>query len=167
MFIDISEILTTKGASLAFNVSEEISEAGFSPDVEKFLSPVKVEGTVTNVNGDFCVYAKGCAEVQMSCSRCLKPVNRNVKFNVDEIFSSTGKDEETEAFTGNIIELSSVVKKCILFSLPMKVVCREDCKGLCPVCGKDLNEGSCNCSTEYINPKFEGLRSLFKIDEEV
>lgn len=49
----------------------------------------------------------------------------------------------------------------------MKVVCREDCKGLCPVCGKDLNKGDCDCDTTYRDPRFESLRALFNDDEEV
>lgn len=167
MFVDISEILMIKDGSMPFDVSESFDDVGFMPDVNKFLSPVRVKGTVTNIKGDFHVLGNGTVCMQMSCSRCLKPVDVNVEFCVDEIFSNTGKEEDAETFTGNTIELSSVVKKCILFSLPMKVVCDEDCKGLCPVCGKDLNEGDCGCNTTYINPKFESLRSLFKIDEEV
>lgn len=167
MFIDISEIMMIKGGNMSFSVSESIDEKDFMPDVNKFLSPVKVKGTVTNIKGDFHVEGEGTTVVQMSCSRCLKPVDVNIEFDVDEIFSNTGKEEEAETFTGSTIELSSVVKKCILFSLPMKVVCDEDCKGLCPVCGMDLNEGDCGCDTAYINPKFESLRSLFKVDEEV
>ena len=49
----------------------------------------------------------------------------------------------------------------------MKVLCREDCKGLCPVCGKDLNDGDCGCDRTERDPRFESLRALFNDDEEV
>ncbi|MCI1959602.1 MAG: DUF177 domain-containing protein [Clostridia bacterium] len=167
MFVDISEIMMIKDGNVSFDFSENFDAKDFMPDVNKFLSPVSVEGTVTNIKGDFHLKGNGKTVVEMSCSRCLKPVNVNIEFELDEIFSNKSKEEEVETFTGNTIELSSVVKKCILLNLPMKVLCDEDCKGLCPVCGKDLNEGDCECDTTYINPKFESLRSLFKVDEEV
>lgn len=167
MFVDISEILMKKGQSATFDISKDLSSDEYKPNINKFLSPVKVEGTVTNVDGKFNLKAKGSVNVLLSCSRCLKDVEYELLFDIDEIYTNTGNEEEAETFNGSIIELSSVVRRSILFSLPMKVVCREDCKGLCPVCGKDLNEGECNCDTSYINPKFESLRSLFKCDEEV
>ena len=63
--------------------------------------------------------------------------------------------------------MKDVVRRGILTGLPMKILCRDDCKGLCPICGRDLNEGGCECRTDYIDPRFESLRSLFKLDEEV
>ena len=76
-------------------------------------------------------------------------------------------DEEIETFSGDSIDLTSSVIRNILAVLPMKVVCRDDCKGLCPVCGQNLNIKDCGCDTTYIDPRFESLRSLLKFDEEV
>lgn len=166
MNVDISKILKVNGASLNFEIEKNITDVESFPDVCEFLSPVKVEGTVTNFEGDFLVEANGSTAVFMNCSRCLKPVKLEVKFGIKENFSNTGK-EETETFLGDTIDLTSVVGRSILISLPMKVVCDEDCKGLCPICGKDLNEGDCGCDTTNIDPRFESLRSLFKLDEEV
>lgn len=167
MFVDISEILMKKGESISFEVSESLSSDSFKPNINAFLSPVKVEGTITNIDGKFDVSAEGSVDVLLSCSRCLKDIETELDFDIEEIYTNTGNEDEAETFNGSIIELSSVVSRSILFSLPMKVICSEDCKGLCPVCGKDLNEGDCGCDTTYINPKFESLRSLFKCDEEV
>ena len=166
--IDISEILTRKGSSISFNVSDNVDVDNYKPEINKFLSPVKVEGTITNNEGNFKLTAKLDAKVSLSCYRCLKPVEYDISLDIDEVYTNNaGNDEEAETFVGNTIELSSIVRKSIIFSLPMKVVCSEGCKGLCPVCGKDLNDGPCSCDTSYINPKFESLRSLFKVDEEV
>ncbi|MEI3507380.1 MAG: DUF177 domain-containing protein [Anaerotignum faecicola] len=85
-----------------------------------------------------------------------------------ERFPHTGREnEETETFTGDQIDLADFVKRGIIGELPMKVLCREDCKGLCPVCGKDLNEGDCGCDRTIRDPRFESLRALFSDDEEV
>ncbi len=167
MFVDISEILNKKNAKLSFDISEYISTNDYKPNINEFLSPVKVEGTVVNINKEFRLTAKGTVMVLINCDRCLKNIEYTLNFDIDEIYANTGGCGEIEVFDGSIIDISSAVKKNIIFSLPMKVVCKEDCKGLCPVCGKNLNEGDCSCDTSYINPSFESLRSLFKFDEEV
>ncbi|MGL4791162.1 MAG: YceD family protein [Anaerotignaceae bacterium] len=167
MTVDISKILKVEGAVLNFKAEKTFADVENFPDVCEFLWPVKVEGTITNLNGVFVACAEGLAKVNMCCSRCLKRVATEVSFEVNENFSNTGKKEEAETFLGDIIDLTSVVSRSILINLPMKVVCAEDCKGLCSICGKVLNDGACECDTSYINPKFESLRSLFKLDEEV
>ena len=107
-------------------------------------------------------------EVLLWCDRCLAPVRKELCFEIKERFAHTGSEnEETETFSGDQIDLADFVKRGIMEVLPMKVVCREDCKGLCPVCGKDLNKGDCDCDTTYRDPRFESLRALFNDDEEV
>lgn len=169
MKINVFEIMRKKGEMLPFELSERMENTEGYPDVVDFLKPVKVEGTLTN-SGDFIVLeGKGTVEFQLPCDRCLKSVNVKVNFNLKEKFSNTGSNgkEEMETFSGESIDISEVVRRAILASMPMKVLCQEDCKGLCPMCGKDLNEGDCGCDTSYINPKFESLLSLFQSDEEV
>lgn len=166
MNVNISKILKVDGGNLGFEIEKNIADIESYPDVCEFLSPVKVEGTVTNFEGEFLVEGNGNVTVLLNCSRCLQPVKLEIQFGIKENFSNTGK-EETETFLGDTIDLTSVVGRSILVNLPMKVVCDEDCKGLCPICGKDLNEGDCECDTTYIDPRFESLRSLFKLDEEV
>lgn len=168
MQINVSQILGRKGAVLPFELSEAMQSTKGYPDVVDFLEPVKLEGTLTYMDNSIMLEGKGIAILQLPCDRCLMPVSVKVHFKLSEKFNSTGsKEEETELFNGDCIELDQVVKRNLLASLPMKILCRQDCKGLCSICGKDLNEGDCNCDTTYINPKFESLRSLFKVDEEV
>ncbi len=167
MLIDISKILMKKGESLSFEYEETFGIALDYPDVHKFLQPVKVSGTVTNVDGSFEVCANCQTELLMSCSRCLDDVTVRVNFDVDEIFSNTGNKEEAETFAGEEIDITSSIKRNLLLNLPMKVVCKEDCKGLCSICGSNLNHGDCGCDKTHIDPRFESLRSLFKLDEEV
>lgn len=169
MKINVFEIMRKKGEMLPFQLSESMENTEGYPDVVDFLKPVKVEGTLTN-SGDFITLeGKGTVELQLPCDRCLKSVNVKVNFNLKEKFSNAGSNgkEEMEIFSGESIDISDVVRRAILANMPMKVLCQEDCKGLCPMCGKDLNEGDCGCDTSYINPKFESLLSLFQSDEEV
>ena len=168
MQIDISQLLGKKGISMPFKLCISPKELSDYPNVVEFLKPVNVEGIITNVDGIYLLEGKGETEVSISCDRCLKPVSVDIYFNLNERFKNSGvSDEEIQTFSGDIIDLADIIRKSILLCIPMKILCSDDCKGLCPVCGKDLNTGICGCDTTYINPKFESLRSLFKVDEEV
>lgn len=159
-----------RGFSRAFAVSEKIENAADYPDVVGFLEPVKIEGILTNVDDTIVLDAKGNTAVELLCSRCLSPVTVLVNFTLNEKFSRAGVvNEETETYLSDKLDIADVVKRSIIGELPMKVLCQEDCLGLCPVCGKKRGSdgNSCSCDTVVYDPRFEGLRTLFKIDEEV
>ena len=126
------------------------------------------EGEVIKEQDIYYVEGTGSVGICMPCSRCLEPVELSVDFKLNEKFgNNAGDDEEIETFSGDSIDLSSAVMRNILAVMPMKVVCSDDCKGLCPVCGQNLNVKDCGCDTTYVDPRFESLRSLLKFDEEV
>lgn len=168
MNIDISSVLGKKGGQMNFSLCENIENKADYPNITAFDGPVEIKGTVTNTAGSLSVEADGFANIVLPCDRCGKEVKTEVDFFLEEVYVASGNaSEEDESYSGNTITLDGAVKKSILSSLPMKVLCSEDCKGLCPQCGKDLNTGECGCKTDYINPRFESLRSLFKVDKEV
>ncbi len=168
MFIDISSILGKKGEQKEFSFTENIANIKeFSP-ITAFEGPITVKGIITNSGASLDIEADGHANIVMPCDRCSKGVKIELDFSVEENFFASGTaQEDQESYSGNKIEADGVVRKSILSNLPMKVLCCEDCKGLCPQCGKDLNTGECGCKTDFIDPRFESLRSLFKVDEEV
>ena len=168
MMIEMGYLFHRKGKSLPVELVKQIDTVKDYPDVVEFVEPVKIEGTLKNEDDIFVLDAKGTTAVTLQCSRCLAPIRKELCFEIKERFAHTGReDEETETFTGDQIDLADFVKRGIIGELPMKALCREDCKGLCPVCGKDLNEGDCGCDTTYRDPRFESLRALFNDDEEV
>lgn len=168
MKIDVTPLFQRNGASVPVELTERVENDSDYPGVVEFVEPVKIEGTLKNENEVFVLEAKGGTEVILRCDRCLAPVRKELCFEIKERFAHTGReDEETETFSGDQIDLADFVKRGVMEVLPMKALCREDCKGLCPVCGKDLNEGDCGCDTTYRDPRFESLRALFNEDEEV
>jgi len=168
LFIDISAILGKKGEQIEFSITENIDKDKDYKAITAFGGPVEIKGVATNVDGAINVEAEGHVTVLMPCDRCVRDVEEDIGFFLDEAYIASGNAQEgDESYSGSVIDLLSAVKKSILSSLPMKVLCSEDCKGLCPQCGKDLNTGECGCKTEHIDPRFESLRSLFKVDEEV
>jgi len=112
------------------------------------------------------------APLEVDCTRCLTPVRRDLDlvFDVDfvdkELFPDSREmhlesaDLDTDVIDGNELDLSEVVREQILLNLPEQVLCRDDCKGICPTCGKDLNEDECNCGEDEIDPRWAALKDL-------
>ena len=168
MLLGVAQLFGKSGLSMPVQLNEQINDTSDYPDVVEFLQPVKIEGTLKNENEFFILDAIGNTAVNLRCDRCIAPVKEQLSFEIKERFAHTGRSsEETETFSGDQIDLADFVRRGIIGALPMKVLCSEDCKGLCPICGKNLNEGACECDTTYIDPRFESLRALFNVDEEV
>ena len=84
------------------------------------------------------------------------------RFIPAEALGQAEADEEAEVFSEYRLDLADFVTNEIRLGIPMKVLCREDCKGLCPKCGHDLNEGPCGCDLREEDPRLEVLRSLLQ-----
>lgn len=114
------------------------------------------------------VYGNLTAELSMSCSRCLKPLTRGINIDFKERFVHGTEPEEEEMdddviyVSEDSLDLIPYVEESLLLNLPFAVVCKDDCKGLCPVCGTDRNERDCNCDTVSIDPRLAGLKDFFK-----
>ena len=169
MMVDIQSLFGEKGKTMPFALEDQWTPALIAKDVREFMSPVKVKGTVTNQEDGYLVQAEGETELLLQRDRGLAPVPYHITFGLEELFALTGsnKEKETETFSGHTIDLMAAVERSIASALPMKVLCKEDCKGICPKCGKDLNEGDCDCTESNIDPRFESLRALFQLDKEV
>lgn len=168
MIINISAVSGRREASFDFQLDEKLGDEVLGADGAVFTTPVSLEGEVIKEQDIYYVEGTGSVGICMPCSRCLEPVELSVDFKLNEKFgNNAGDDEEIETFSGDSIDLSSAVMRNILAVMPMKVVCSDDCKGLCPVCGQNLNVKDCGCDTTYVDPRFESLRSLLKFDEEV
>lgn len=111
--------------------------------------------------------------VSVNCSRCLKeavvPVETEISAHLVTLEQYTAQkaerlnDEEdfqTEVYDGVNVNLAEIVREQILVDLPVKNVCREDCRGLCPQCGTNLNEQECSCPQNDIDPRWAALKNL-------
>jgi len=128
---------------------------------------VKLLGKISNEKkGIFHFSGNVNAILNLNCDLCLKPFDFKLDFTIDEIFSkSDDKEEDYLFFSGDVINLEPAVLNNILINMPMKAVCSNNCKGLCGICGHNLNESDCGCKKEYINPEFEKLKALFEESE--
>ncbi len=126
--------------------------------------PLAVRGRLMD-SGAGCYYWKGKLETEVAttCRRCLVPVSVRVAADVEVLFTAEvpGDDPATyqiEQGTAELV-LDGMVREELLLAVPEHVLCREDCRGLCAKCGKDLNEGPCSCEPEP-DPRWDALRAL-------
>ena len=134
-------------------------EIGFVGELSKNTAKTDVRGSIT-------------APLEIDCTRCLAPVKRDldIVFQVDfvgkELFPDTkethldSSDLDTDVIEGSELDLAQVAREQILLNLPEQVLCREDCKGICPTCGTDLNDGDCRCGEDDLDPRWEALKNL-------
>ena len=107
------------------------------------------------------------AETPVTCARCLAGFKYTIGVKFAEYYKKQ-PEEGTYAYEGEIIDLTTMLEDNVVVNLPTKLLCREDCKGLCSRCGADLNLGRCNCGTEADEASpFSGLSKLYDEDEEV
>lgn len=112
------------------------------------------------------------AEVEIVCSRCTEPVTRLVDTPFEDVFVDAayeprekdlevaGSELDEELVESNEIDLADVVREQILLDLPEQVLCKEDCKGLCPHCGANRNLIDCDCGEKDIDPRWAALKDL-------
>jgi uncharacterized protein len=127
---------------------------------------VSAEVTLDSVDGGIEVAATVEAPWSGECRRCLKPVGGALRCQVRELYRPRAlgeppdQDEETYPLRGEMLDLRPLVRDAVLLELPIAPLCREDCAGLCPTCGADLNEGRCACPPPSGDPRWAALDVL-------
>lgn len=124
--------------------------------------------------GDGAIRLRGLmlAEVEQECRRCLEPVRSQLELDLDLRFDpAVGPAEETEALyalepQAAELDLLPALREELLLALPDFALCREECRGLCPRCGANRNEGDCECRTEAIDPRWDALRKTIPSEPE-
>lgn len=165
--IDVSKLKLQPGSSETYELTKSFEPLRWAGESINFASPLEIYATATNTGNSFLVEGKVKSELLLRCSRCINEFSYKINGEFKaEFFPSPNAADSPEAdvhyYTGNLIELQDVVLESILLELPMKAVCAEDCKGLCPKCGTNLNEKQCDCSLEEIDPRLEILQKLLE-----
>ena len=162
MLFELKSVFLNEGLEQQLSYGLDISEIDMD-GVFPFTSPVAVTAIARNRAGLVTLTLQCSYDYTRSCDRCGEPFTRREnKTFVDDLAQTLvdeGNDDyiETPDFT---VELDEVVITDILLNLPQKNLCKEDCKGLCPTCGVNLNTGSCACSGKTVDPRLEILKQL-------
>ena len=151
---------------------EEGPEAfGLKAEGVTFEKPIKVELSVTKSQDQLICQGKVRTLAKMECSRCLTEYEESLSSDVDFVVDLAGnlegvKSEDEGYFIADpssaFFEIDDLVREAIILSLPIKPLCSEDCKGLCPICGTDLNRSQCDCVKEKTDPRWDQLKGLLK-----
>lgn len=125
-----------------------------------------LHGTLTLTRTDRHILLEGTlnAAVLAECVRCLDAFQQPLQFQFEEQFTLTASRNAIESAlfveTDGTIDLTFPMREQILLTQPIQPLCRPGCKGLCAQCGKNLNEGPCNCSDDSIDPRLASFRTL-------
>ena len=161
MWLDLRKIIESPGEKLDFAVTldpEHLSD----PAIREFKVPPEARGEVVNTAGLLNLRGTLTAEMTMVCDRCGTVFDRTKVLSLDVPLAADVSDElspEVFAVEGDGIDVSEIAETCFILDMEQKVLCRDDCRGLCPTCGKNLNEGPCGC-TKAGDPRLAVLQSL-------
>jgi uncharacterized protein len=137
-----------------------------SPDlpVKDFKGKISFSRTQKGILAE----ASFTATFPLECARCLDPILNTITSDFTELFAlkeSSETEEELIIPEDGYIDFTPIVREYLLLDMPHKPVCREDCAGLCPICGANHNETQCDCKTEDIDPRLSKLKDLLDNDE--
>ena len=146
MNFDVSAAVLSPGEVFQFSKNFEFDHER-SVFVGTQIAPsVTVVGSYMFSGGKVNVEAAVCFKVVAECSRCLKRVEKDIEFGFSEKFAA--EDEEAYPLNDKRIDLSEAVYQNVILNMPQRYLCKDDCRGICPVCGADLNQKQCDCKIE-------------------
>lgn len=148
MLLQLKQLFDIPGEvkKISFDISQdEINEAQLS---EVFVTPITVCGQAENRAGVVTLDFNCTFTLAHACDRCLKEFSREYSFDFSHtlVRSTNTQNDDYVVCENNTLDINELAISDLLLQLPTKILCREDCKGLCYVCGQDLNDGECNCS---------------------
>ena len=147
MILDVKPIRETPGTVIPFSFTRDLSEMDFFG--EKLLKkPVQVSGELYNRAGILGVRETLEFTLDTFCARCAKPILVDQTLDVDQPIADELQDEENDdilLIVNDTVDAGEIAEQAIILNMDLVHLCRPDCRGLCPTCGADLNEGDCKC----------------------
>ncbi len=168
----IFDIETIPEEGLGVSLEESPEAFDLERDEVSIESPIRVEGTLRRLGEEVFFRGRLATRLALPCGRCLTRFSTLVEEELTVNFLPSSRslsEEEVELssedldisfYQGGLIELGGAVRDQLGLAVPMKPLCREDCKGLCPTCGAELNERACGCREEEVDPRLQVLAKL-------
>ena len=154
MTIELKKIFDAAGTALDIDGVIPVTELAEMQPYTDFAAPVGIKGKVTNRAGVVTLGVTVTALLSQCCDRCLKAFEREYVHDFSHTLVTSLANESDEDDSGfedyvvcpdNKLDIGELALTDLMLEMPTKILCKEDCLGLCPVCGKDLNEGECGC----------------------
>ncbi|MBE6606553.1 MAG: DUF177 domain-containing protein [Ruminococcaceae bacterium] len=169
MKLDLRKLLAGEVDKIDIDYSLESSDLPSFDDVS-FADNVNVSGTLKNNGGYMKLSLLSSLDYTSVCARCLKEIKDNLNINFEKTVCEEGdlQNEDNDDYveiTDGMLDVDEALIEDIILNFPSKILCDENCKGLCPKCGKDLNCDSCSCVTKEIDPRLAPLLKIFDNDD--
>lgn len=163
--INVAEIKKRLVGSKTFAYELTPDELDITDTDLKVTAPIQLEGVVENAGDVILLKADVKTEIERTCGRCLKVFTEPLAAQVVEKFYPAGAENiENDAFIyeSDLLDITEPVRESLLLAVPLQSLCREDCRGLCLVCGADRNEGDCGCDATTVDPRLAALKQFIK-----
>ena len=163
MLLDLSKIIDCPGASVPFSASVDLSDLQYGTSFP-VTEPVLASGTVRNTAGVLVMTGMVETTIHGVCDRCASDFDRDMEIPIDVVLVTELSNEENEdewvfPLEGDSADLEDIVRTVFVLNMDSKLLCKDDCAGLCCRCGKNLNDGPCGCQKE-LDPRFAALKQL-------
>lgn len=172
MKLNIDSLTNKERESIDFDFSEELESVKYYGVEYNLISPLHLTGRISRAGRNFLLRASVAFDYEGACSRCLKDMKVPVDYEIDAYLMKEEYDEDSyedvDVFPleGTEVDLLELVDSTLTYNMPRKVLCSEDCKGICSGCGVDLNTHDCVCEDSMdeddIDPRFAKLKELLK-----
>ena len=167
MRLNVKTIINAPGKGLDFSFEMDLSDVEFG-GLYPIQKPVVVTGDVRNIAGMLLLRFQASTVLSSVCDRCMKAFDNPKTVTGEYMLSEEQRDEENDdiiLLENDELDLDEVARTAFILGMDTKTLCREDCKGLCPQCGADLNQGSCGCK-KPADPRLAVLAKLLEKDKE-
>jgi uncharacterized protein len=166
MKIQISDIISGKGRHKNIDYIFEMNPFEFEGDIIKPVSSCSVQGDISSKDNILLLNINIKVNLEMNCSRCLDAFIYPIDIDIEERFTNNSDSEDDSIVViDDVLDINEIVETSIISTLPIKRVCKTECKGLCQTCGCNLNHGSCTCDKDDVDVRFEVLKGFFNNKE--
>ena len=165
MLLDVRKIINAPGERIAFQFDLDLSDVDFGGR-RPVQNPVVVAGDVRNVAGMLLLTFEASTVLKSVCDRCLKPFDQPKTVRYETMLAEELADEDSDdilLLEDGAVDLGELARTVFILEMDTKTLCSEDCKGICPGCGVDLNQGTCTCKKE-VDPRLAVLAKLLDKD---
>jgi uncharacterized protein len=164
MKLKLNDIIDQPGTSIPFDYEADFRDLEINYS-KPFVNPVHISGKVSNSAGVLLLKADCESVIRFICDRCAEESENDYSLSTEAVLAETLEspddieNSDIVLIENASVDIDEVVSSAIILESDMQLLCSEDCKGLCPVCGKNLNEGPCDCPPET-DPRLEKLKQF-------
>lgn len=170
MKLDVTAALKSRDLPVKFTCSVPLGRVSVGGETVEFTSAVVIKGELSFAGEEFWVRGGLSGQYTACCARCTEELSTPLVVEFEEEFARQADEEKPDRylFEGDTIDLHAMLDDLVTLNIPMRHLCREDCRGLCPVCGSNLNQHICNCIVEEELPAnpFDALKGLLDDENE-